>query len=233
MLNKLTFNHDADDFFTAIGIDEHHYDIAHFTTIYHILSPMITSALLDVKAEVMTKSKVLEYTINHIRQNNISDQETALLLCFERTYRKTMERLKVYRDVIKDNFDTDAFNSGGLSMGVIRGEDLGDAIRNITKLLEARPIAQMVEVLKETSCNYEKFIRFTVDEVDMRVVLGQMTQAEVDQETESEDDEQTLQDKIKQVVKDAARKKKSSDDSKKYDDIDDIIRRAFENNDED
>lgn len=234
MLNKLIFDHSADDFFTAVGIAEHHYDIAHYTTIYHMLSPMVTSALLDVESEPLTKSKILENTLLHIRKNNIADQETALLLAFERTYIKTMERLKVYRDVLKDKFDSPEFVSGSIAMGAVRGEDLGDAIRNITKMIEARPIAQMVEVLKETSCNYDKFIQFTVDEVDMRVVTGQMTQEEVDRENDddssSEDD---VHNKIKQLIKNAGQKKKPADEPKNYDDIDDIIRRAFESDDED
>lgn len=233
-MNHFHFNHEADDFFEAIGIDERYYDIANYTTIYCILAPIVTAALLDMDSESRTKSKVLEETLNRIRLNNIPIQETALLLCFDRTYKQTMERIKLYNDVLKDNVDTGAFKGGNVSMGSVTGSNLSEAMQSLAKLMEARPIAQMVEVLKETNCSYEKFIHFTVDEIDLRVITGQMTQEEVEREDEEREKEidKSIPERVREIFRNATGKKKSSDDSKKYGDIDDIIRKAFENDDD-
>jgi hypothetical protein len=235
MSNKLTFNHDADDFFEAIGIDERHYEVAHYTTIYYILAPVVTTALLGMNIQSSSKSKILEDALLHVRSNNILAQETALLLCFERTYKKTMERIKLYNDLLKD--DANGFTNGNMSFQVdSEGDVLGEAIRSLSKLLDARPIAQMIEVLKETSCSYEKFIAFTVDEIDLRVVTGKMTQEELDREEQEEMNniDQNIPDRLKEIFGKAREKKKpESDTSKNYDDIDNIIRKAFEKDDND
>lgn len=227
MFHNLKFNHDTEDFYEAIGIDQRTYDLAHYTTVYSMLAPLVTSALLEMEDGPSAKSELLESAINRIKTYNDDKLSVALLLVFERSYHKTMDRLKTYRDILKDKMENE------LKEGMrIQAEDLGEAIRNITRMIEARPLAQMIEVLKETSCNYDKFLQFTIDEVDMRVVLGHMTQEEVDAENDEDDDsEDAIRDRIAKVLSRKSKDKK--DKPKDYDDIDDIIRRAFENGSED
>jgi len=233
-MNNFDFNHDADDFFDAIGIDPRYYEIANYTIVYYIMAPIVSAALMDMDPESKTKSKILEQSLIRIRENKITAQETALLLCFERTYRKTMDRLKLYNDVLKENFNTDAFTSGNVSMGSVAGENISDVIHNLAKLMEVRPINQMIQVLKETSCSYEKFIRFTVDEEDLRVVTDQMTQEEVEREDEQKarTSDKDIPDRITEIFNTIRGKKKPSDDPKKYSDIDEMIRKAFEKDDD-
>jgi predicted ribosome quality control (RQC) complex YloA/Tae2 family protein len=220
MLNQFNFNHDSEDFYEAMGLDERNVDIANYTVVYYMLTPLVTSALYDTEMEESSKSKIFENCLKRLSKNNTEQQLISLLLKFEHTYRKTMDRLKIYRDVLKDNMDE---FKDGMKLGRVQAEDLGEAIKKITQMLDARPIAQMVEVLKETSCDYQKFMDFTVDEVDMRVVKGEMTQEEVDK-LEDEDDSESTEEEIKQMIKN--RKKKS------YDDIDDIIRKALGGSDD-
>lgn len=233
-MNHFHFNHDAEDFFEAIGIDERYYDIANYTTIYCILAPIVSAALMDMDSESRTKSKVLEQSLTRVRENKIPAQETALLLCFDRTYKQTMDRIKMYNDILKDDVNINAFKGGNVSMGSVTGDNLGEAIQSLAKLMEARPIAQMVEVLKETSCSYEKFIHFTVDEIDMRIVTGQMTPEEVEREEQEQADdiEKNIPNRIREIFNNARGKKKSGSDSKQYNDIDDLIRKAFEKDDD-
>ena len=187
MLQHFNFDHKNEDFDHAMGFTDRDYRVAKMTIQYEVLAPVLLNIHNEEDPEsdepsVICKTKVLERCLTRFEdQENMS---ILVLLHFLVTYEKTRKSVKDY------------------------ARDLGEALNMIKKLLEMKPIASAMEFLKDSNADYDKFIAFTVDEVEYHDALdGHKTPV--------------------------PKENKEDEESGDYGDIDDIIRKAFENKGQD
>lgn len=195
-----------------MGFTDRDYRVAKMTIQYEVLAPVLLNIHNEEDPEsdepsVICKTKVLERCLTRFEdQENMS---ILVLLHFLVTYEKTRKSVKDYARHLKENGND---MPGGFKIeenGLkVKAEDLGEALNMIKKLLEMKPIASAMEFLKDSNADYDKFIAFTVDEVEYHDALdGHKTPV--------------------------PKENKEDEESGDYGDIDDIIRKAFENKGQD
>lgn len=234
MLEHFNFNHDQDDIVDAMGFNQRDYRVAKMTVQYEIITDMLDldnkDILLDSK-HLGNRSMTLERTLKRL-EGNIPQQLLSMYV-FNLAYQKTKESLKNIADM-QDTIQ----KGGGMSQFMeqdakIEGESLQEALAKLGKMLSIRPTMEVILLLKETRGAYDKYIAFTVDGVSFQDALeGDLTP----KPKKEEDDpmSESLGDAFKEFLESRKGKQETKSEGKKhYEDIDDIIKRALEDTDED
>ena len=199
-LPKLVFDHDKDSFIESLGLDQEDCNLARQTVLFEMLSVMVLQGQLDVEIpHAMTKSAVLERSLIRLK-DNVNAHFLALVL-FELVYRDTKDEIELVDKLVSGSKD----GEDGIEVMKIKAHSLEDALKHIKKVMSSEKLVQMMSFLKDSKCDYQKFIDFTVHEKSRSELLGKSSKTEKKE------------------------KKKKID----FGDIDDIIRQAFLNKDDD
>lgn len=233
MLEHFNFNHNLDDLVDAMGFNQRDYRVAKMTVQYEIITEILDLDNKDIlidSRKLGNRSITLERTLKRL-EGNIAQQILSIYV-FNLAYQKTKESLKNIADM-QDTIQ----NGGGMSQFMeqnakIEGESLQEALAKLGKMLSIRPTMEVILLLKETRGAYDKYIAFTVDGVSFQDALeGDLTP----KPKKDEDDPipESLGDAFKEFLESRKGKKESEPEPKKdYGDIDDIIKRALGDTDE-
>jgi hypothetical protein len=203
---KLNFNHEEENFMTSMGLEEKHYDLAKYTILFEMMSVVILQEELDINIpNGTTKSSVLEKCINRFEED--PRMLFMSVLMFESIYTEVKDQLTFLHDLTKKADKTSKDGDKSIEIFKLKADSLEDAVLHIRKLMGSQGIAEAMSFLKDCKCDYDKFIDYTVNDKSRSEVLG-----------EEEDS-----------TKRKSRKKKKEN----FDDIDEMIRKAFMNKDED
>ena len=199
---NLTFDHDKEDFIESIGFQPRSFQVAKMTVKYEFIFPMVMASILDDKENFKsrTKSQILESSLKRVKGN--PEVEALILLIFQNTYSSIKKDMLEFNDKLSTFIDEDG--EIDVKRGRIEAESIEDALSQLTLLMKIKPLMALLEIMKETNCNYDAVIAFTVDDVSMEdAINGKLTPDE-----------------------------NSEKSPKNYDDIDDIINRALGGSDD-
>lgn len=206
----LNFDHDEDSFVESFGMNQTQYETARYTIVYEITSVIVLENELDIEVNHgSTKSSVLERSLFHFKDD--SEMTFMTVLLFDTVYRdirQQMDFMNKMTDDVKNKRKADDPDSV-ISVMRVKGNSIEDAMNQIKLVLQAEKMMALLSFLKDSQCDYPKFIDYTVHEKSRSEILG-----------EDDDDEDETPKK---------RKKRKVDTS----DIDDLIRKAFMNKDDD
>lgn len=240
MLDKFNFNHDASDFVEALGFKKEDHEYARMVIQYEILAPMIaTGGDSDEGIElngnaVGSRSLLFERCLK--RLGKADNHIVPFLMVFNIQYNKVKDSLDNLVQYQKDH-ENGRNMEHLLESGSIQGESIGDALNKLKTMLTIRPIIESIHFLQQSKCDFNKFIAFTVNGVSMQDALdGKTTPSEPEDDDDEDDDipsdfKRFLLDKLaKKFKKDSSEEKPKKKD---FSDIDEIIKRALENKDDD
>jgi hypothetical protein len=206
MLQHFNFKHDEEDIVDALGLQQRDYRVAKMTIKYEFLAPLVLAADDETIMKVTTESVLTRSQILEKTlkrlEGNISQQMLAIFL-YNDTYNSTKSSIKTFVEKFKDFSEMNSDEMGHQ----VNAENISDALKQIEILMAIKPLMASVEFLNKSKCNYSKFIAFTVDDVSFKDALAGKTTP-----TKGETEE-------------------SSDDNK-YSEIDEIIKKAFEDSED-
>ncbi len=205
---KLKFDHDDDSFVESIGMTEEQYELARYTIVYEIVSPIVLENELDIEVEhAGTKSAILERSLARFKAD--AEMTFMTVLMFDTVHRDIKEQMqfinKMGETIRKKSKGGDLDDA--ISVMKIKGNSLEDAMEQIKMVIQAEKIMSVMSFLKDSKCDYDKFIDYTVNDKSRSEVLG--------------------------IVDEDEKPKKSKKRKIDTSDIDDLIRRAFMNKDDD
>lgn len=210
----INFDHDSENFIHSIGMDETQFEVARYTILYEMLSVMVLSNL-DIEIEHGgTKSAVLERSMLHF-----TDQPKQLfmtILTFESVYDETQKQMEFVNDItnnVKKKIDPDDPESF-IQIMRVKANNLDDAFKHIKLVVQTEKLMSAIKFLKDSNCDYNKFIDYTVHEKGRSELLG-------------------IKDEDEDIEKPEKKTRKKSSTSSDFSDIDDLIRKAFMNKDKD
>jgi hypothetical protein len=204
----LKFDHEDDSFVDSIGMTETQYELARYTVVYEITSPIVLENELDIEVDHGgTKSAILQRSLSHFK--NDPEMTFMIILVFDTVHRDIKEQMqflnKIGKEIRKKSKDGDLDDA--ISVMKIKGNSLEDAMEQIKMVIQAEKIMSVMSFLKDSKCDYDKFIDYTVNDKSRSEVLG--------------------------IVDEDEKPKKSKKRKIDTSDIDDLIRRAFMNKDDD
>lgn len=203
---KLKYDHDEDSFVDSIGMTQAQYELARYSIVYEIISPIVLENELDVEVEHGgTKSGILERSLSRFKDD--AEMTFMTVLLFDTVHREMKEQMqflnKMGEKIRKSSKDGD----DAISIMRVKGDSLEDAMNQIKLVIQAEKIMSIMSILKDTKCDYDKFIDYTVNDKSRSEIMG-------------------LDDEDEKPKKSKKRKIDTSD-------IDDLIRKAFMNKDDD
>lgn len=160
---SFTYDHDADDFFHAIGLaDDKMYHLVDKTVLYELVAPLALEALFDVPLPEGAKSMsgVFQRSLARIDQTN-SELYMTFLVGFKESYRRCKKRLDKTNE-LKEKFGHES--SPSIEMFKIKADSMEDAMEQLKTVMEVENTVKAIAFLKASKCDYQKFIDFTVYE---------------------------------------------------------------------
>lgn len=217
MLDKFKFDHHNDNFPEALGFSDRDYEVAGSTIMYEMLAPIVLAMDEDTDNDdpTLTRSAIFERVITRLAP--YPDRQLLATLTYLTTHQDIKKKMKEYRKLLDGAEDGkfDFMKDGKPGRLRIEGaEELSDILKHIDMMIKVRPFAKAIELLKDSNCNYDHFIAFTVDHYPFSDCISGNYTLGVQHQDEDEE-------------------KKEEKSKRSYDDIDDIIKRALSQRDED
>lgn len=155
----ITYDHDKNNFVEAIGVTEKDYTVATATIIYETICPNLhASSLYDREEDVpdsfrRTKSMVLMNSLSHFQEDGA--MTAIVMLTFEKTHDKALDQFKELNTFLGQK-DSESNR--------IQASSIEDAIKQVVSKLKLMPMVEMVKALKDGDFDYDKFIKFILDQ---------------------------------------------------------------------
>ena len=155
------FEHDSDDFFEAIGLPgEKTYELIDKTIMYELLAPAMIDQLFNTNEAQgkMTQSSVFERSL--ARLNESPELYTIFLIAFRDCYKRIKKRITKTSDF---RHKMEASNGNISELFKIKANSIEDAVEKMKMVLQLENTIKAIEFLKDSKCDYDKFIDYTVN----------------------------------------------------------------------
>lgn len=204
----LNFDHNQENFIEALGLSDHDQEVAIYTIIYEMLVPIVsTMEGDDVDDFNVSRSGAFERAL---KRTSSPEMLFLVTMSFDTTYQKTRKSLKAFEELLKEKDPDeetdfkDILENMGVKSGSV-GKIKAESLEDaMSKLTRMMTIRPIIGMIAMLKRSNFNYDKF-IDYTVNNVGMSDLV-----------DDED-----------------KDGPDSSQYPDIDDIIRKALEGNDED